>query len=136
MPIPVNLPKGCSSSRGASDIRHTSSQGGGLAKQTNRLYMLNVRRESLMNKRRTLEFRLNEIKDQLKEIETDIRATEKQYRKLQGNELHKRGENRNRSGAKVMAIKRGRSRSNFRKWSEERFKGECHERRKKEESHI
>lgn len=90
MPIPLNLPKGCSSSRGVSDIRHTSSQGGGLAKQTNRLYMLNVRRESLMNKRRTLEFRLNEIKDQLKEIEADIRTTEKQYSKLQGKELHKK----------------------------------------------
>lgn len=96
MPMRVNLPKGCPSSRGASDIRHITSQGGSLAHHTNRLYMLNVRRESLMNKRHTLEVRLKEIKGQLEGIEADIRATENQYRRLQGNGLRKK---RNKQGS-------------------------------------
>jgi hypothetical protein len=52
--------------------------------------MLTVRRESLMNKRRTLEVRLKEIKGQLEGIEADIRATENQYRRLQGSGLRKK----------------------------------------------
>jgi len=91
MPMRVNLPKGCPSSRGASDIRHITSQGGTLAHHTNRLYMLTVRRESLMNKRHTLEVRLKEIKGQIEGIEADIRATEVQYRKLNGNRSRKKG---------------------------------------------
>jgi len=53
--------------------------------------MLTVRRESLMNKRHTLEVRLKEIKGQLEGIEADIRATEVQYRKLKGNRSRKKG---------------------------------------------
>jgi len=96
MSMRVRLPKGCPSSRGASDIRHITSQGGSLPHHTNRLYMLTVRRESLMNKRQTLEVRLREIKGQLEGIEADIRATENQYRRLQGNGLRK---NRSKQGS-------------------------------------
>lgn len=111
MPVRINLPKGCPSSRGVSDIRHITSQGGSLAHHTNRLYMLNVRRESLMNKRHTLEVRLKEIKGQLEGIEADIRATEEQYRKLKGNRSRKKGreegsveEKRNGRGVRSVAL--------------------------------
>lgn len=85
MPIPTKLPKGCISTRGVPDIRYVRSQGTGLTQQANRLYMLTVKRESLMNKRRSLEVRLKEIKGQLETIERDTRATEKQFGKLKGN---------------------------------------------------
>jgi hypothetical protein len=74
--------KGCSSSRGASDIRHMSSQGGGLAKQSNRLYMLNVRRDSMMTKKSTLQNQLSQIIERLKGLDADIRSSEKEYKKL------------------------------------------------------
>lgn len=91
MPMKMNLPKSCASNRGVSDIPRISSPGGGLAQQANRLYMLTVRHKSLMNKWRSLEIRLKEVKGQLEGIEADIRATEVQYRKLKGNRSRKKG---------------------------------------------
>ncbi|MDI6807472.1 MAG: hypothetical protein QME66_00615 [Candidatus Eisenbacteria bacterium] len=71
-----------------------SSRRASLVQETNRLYMLSVRHESLMNKRSAMALRLKEINEQLKGIETDIGATDKQYRKLQGNSSHKRNSKR------------------------------------------
>lgn len=91
MPMKMSLPRGCPSSRGVSDIPRISSPGGGLAQHANRLYILTVRHGSLMNKRRSFEIRLKEVKNQVKGIEADIRATEVQYRTLKGNRSRKKG---------------------------------------------
>lgn len=77
-----NLPKGCSSSRGVSDVPHISSLGGSLAQQANRLYMLNVRHVSMMNKKRATAARLAETMIQLRAIEEGLRVTEKKYQSL------------------------------------------------------
>ena len=84
MPIPVTLPRGCTRSRGQADVRHLRSLGGDLAQQANRLYMLTVRRESLVNKKTSLELRLREITTQLREIEADIRESETVYKGVLG----------------------------------------------------
>ena len=58
MPATYRLPKGCAASRGTSDVPHITAIGGGRAHVTNRLYMLTVRRESLINKRKSVKQRL------------------------------------------------------------------------------
>lgn len=90
MPLSNNLPKGCSTTRGVSYLHHIGAQGGGLAYHTNRLYMLNVQRESLMNKKQSLESRLKDIKSQLQGLEASIRETERQYKKVSGNGSRKK----------------------------------------------
>lgn len=80
MAVQGSLLRGCASIRGVSDVPHIRSIGGLLAKEANRLYMLTVRRESLLNKRRSLEVRLKEIQDQLREIEEDVRETQRKYK--------------------------------------------------------
>ena len=77
MPISQKLPRGCTSSRGASDIRHVSCRRGDLANQANRLYMLTVRRESLLSKKQSMEERLKDINRLLDGIDADFKETEK-----------------------------------------------------------
>lgn len=84
MPMMNNLPKGCCAMRGSSDIARTPARGGGRAHQTNKLYMLNVRRESLTNKKHTLETQLKAIRGQLRGLDADIQETERNYKKLKG----------------------------------------------------
>lgn len=79
MPATYRLPRGCATSRGTSDVPHITAIGGGQAHVTNRLYMLTVRRESLINKRRSIKQRLTDIDQQIKQMADDIRATEKTY---------------------------------------------------------
>lgn len=81
MPIPMTLPKGCPSIRGGSDIRRYGSSGSRLTQQANRLYMLTIKRESVMTKKQTLESRLKELSQQLQGIEADIQATERAYKR-------------------------------------------------------
>lgn len=84
MPMSTNVPRGCSRSRGAADVRHVRALGGDLAQKTNRLYMLTVRRESLINKKNSLHRRLKDIDTQLKEIEEDMRELQGIYNKVLG----------------------------------------------------
>lgn len=79
MPATFRLPKGCAASRGTSDVPHITAIGGGQAHVTNRLYMLTVRRESLINKRKSIKQRLTDIDQQIKQMGNDIRAVEKAY---------------------------------------------------------
>lgn len=79
MPATYRLPKGCATSRGTSDVSHITAIGGGRAHVTNRLYMLTVRRESLINKRKSIKQRLTNIDQQIKQMGDDIHATEKTY---------------------------------------------------------
>ncbi|MBI2067699.1 MAG: hypothetical protein HYT77_06785 [Deltaproteobacteria bacterium] len=82
MQLKGNLPRGCPTIRGASDIVHLKSLGGPSAQQANRMYMLTVRRESLMSKRQSLVQRIHDIDTQLKGIEKDLRAFEMMYRNV------------------------------------------------------
>lgn len=81
MPLQSSLPKGSAGIRGASDVPHIRSLGGQSANQANRLYMFTVRRESLLNKRHSLEIRMAEINQQIRGLEASIRETEAKYRK-------------------------------------------------------
>ena len=100
MPL-SSLPKGCTATRSSSHIRHLASLGGNLAREANHLYMLSVRRESLSSKKRSLEGRLREINQQLKGIEDDARATEKQYSHCLG---RRKKEKPNGNGRSVKAV--------------------------------
>lgn len=82
MPVLTSLPKGCTTAKGATNIVHPTSRGEGLSQQANRLYMLTVRRESLLNKKQTLETQLKGLTTQLKNVETEIFAIEKRYGKI------------------------------------------------------
>lgn len=84
MPVPSHLPKGCSATRGTADVPHISVHGS-LTQAANRLYMLNVRRVSLTNKKKATATRLEELTTQLRAIETELRAIEKKYGSLKGN---------------------------------------------------
>lgn len=84
MPATYRLPKGCAASRGTSDVPHITAIGGGRAHVTNRLYMLTVRRESLVNKRKAVKQRLADIDQQIKQMGEDIRATEQAYGQFKG----------------------------------------------------
>lgn len=84
MSLSVTLPRGCSSSRGVSDIHRLSSEETGLVGQTNRLYMLTVRRKSLLHKKHSFLSRLSTIENQLSMMERDIGTTEKRYKTLKG----------------------------------------------------
>lgn len=88
MSIPQNLPKGCTSSRGVSGIRHVGDRSGGLTTQANRLYMLTMRRESLLNKKQSLERRLKDINELLIGIEVDLQETEKIFAQLKAGPKH------------------------------------------------
>lgn len=91
MDMPGRIQKGCASIKGTSRIRHLASLGGELAHETNRLYMLTVKRESLINKKRSLENRLKEINRVLKEIETETDISNKKYMRLSGRAATRRG---------------------------------------------
>lgn len=82
MPSPTRLPRGCSSSRGSSDIPHSLSLGGERARQVNRLYMLTVKWESFTNKKRSLITRLKDLETQIKGIEETIHGIQKKYQGL------------------------------------------------------
>lgn len=84
MPVPSILPKGCSVTRGVADAPHIS-QHGSLTQAANRMYMLNVRRVSLSNKRKATAARLEELTNQLRAIEIELSAIEKKYGGLKGN---------------------------------------------------
>lgn len=99
MPISTMLPKGCSSVRGSSLAPKISSVGGHLARHANRFYMLNVRRESLIKKKASLENRLGDIKAQLKQIDADIRATQGHYNRLSRKEGRASGDGKKRPRA-------------------------------------
>lgn len=86
------LPRGCTSSRGASDIRHVSYRRGDLANQANRLYMLTIRRESLLGKKESLQERLKDINGLLKGIDADLKETEKIFAKTKKTQSRKSGE--------------------------------------------
>lgn len=94
MPANIKLPRGCSSSRGGSHIRHNASLGGEQAREVNRLYMLTVRRESLVNKKRSLEGRLADINQQLGEIERERSESEEKFDLLRGKEYHRKRKGR------------------------------------------
>lgn len=94
MPANIKLPRGCSSSRGGSHIRHNASLGGEQAREVNRLYMLTVRRESLMCKKRSLEGRLVDINQQLGEIERERTESETKFDLLRGKEYHRKRKGR------------------------------------------
>lgn len=73
MPISTVLPRGCSVARGANHLCRGISGGGG-TRNANRLYMLNVQRESLHNKEVSLESRLTNITEQLKRTDAEIQT--------------------------------------------------------------
>ncbi len=107
-----NLPKGSSTIRGASDVLRMNSLSGTQAQQANRLYMLNVRRASLVNKKNATEARLNETIAQLRGIEEQMRQTEKKYMVFRKESPRRRGnkqelaeENGNGRGNRVMALR-------------------------------
>lgn len=77
MPIFTILPRGCSSTRGASHLSRGISGGG--ARHANRFYMLNVQRESLQNKKVSLESRLTNITEQLKRTDAEIQTILSDY---------------------------------------------------------
>lgn len=105
MPMTNNLPKGCCAMRGSSDIARTPARGGGRAHQTNKLYILNVRRESLTNKKHTLENQLKAIRGQLRGLDADIQETEKKYKKLKGKRRLASGNDSNGHAVKRMRLK-------------------------------
>lgn len=90
MPIPTKLPKGCAGIRGVSDLVFLTS-GGGSVQHANRLYILTVKRESVLNKKRTLEAQLAQIEAQLREIEHDLKETDKKRLGLSGRRSRKSG---------------------------------------------
>jgi hypothetical protein len=90
MPVVRNLPKGCTSIRGSSNIAQVSSKPGRLVTQANRIYMLRVKQDSLVNKRNSLTARLKEIDRHLEAIEADVRETEEARRPKQENPFLKR----------------------------------------------
>ena len=75
MPASSSLPKGSATVRGSSDVNHIRSLGGQSANTANHLYMFVVRRESLLNKKRSLEIRLGEINQQLRGLKGNIKET-------------------------------------------------------------
>lgn len=95
MPKIERLPSGCAAIRGSSDIRRLTNLGGDLARQANRLYMLTVRRESLVNKKNTLEYRLKEIKQKLRQIEKEMNASEAEYRGGLGKKVRRKNGKKN-----------------------------------------
>lgn len=76
MPISTMLPRGCSSTRGASSLPRPANLGGAIVRHANRLYMLSVQQESLHSKRISLEKRLADICEQLKRIDAEIQAAQ------------------------------------------------------------
>ncbi|MBI2060281.1 MAG: hypothetical protein HYT87_10970 [Nitrospirae bacterium] len=90
MSIPAGPPRGSTATRGVSAIAHFAI-GGGVAQQANRLYILTVRRESMIKKMRSLEAQLAQIKDQLQGIERDIGDTERKYSGLVGPRARRMG---------------------------------------------
>lgn len=78
MSISIVLPRGCSGARGASHLSRGISGGGG-ARHANRFYMLNVQRESLHNKKVSLESRLTNITEQLKRTDAEIQTILSDY---------------------------------------------------------
>lgn len=96
MPVPSSLPKGSAAVRGCSDVPHVRSLGGQSANTANRLYMFIVRRGSLFNKKRSLEIRLDEINQQLRGLDLNIKEVEGKLRKsLKMRACGKRGANGN-----------------------------------------
>ncbi|MBI1882898.1 MAG: hypothetical protein HYS08_01640 [Chlamydiae bacterium] len=99
----MKLLRRSSTSRGSSDIRTVTLKNTGTVQQVNRLYILTVRRQSLLSKINTLTHQLHEAKEIMKGIEADIRGTESQYRKLSGRRPHKKAEQKElrESGSRV-----------------------------------
>lgn len=106
MPIPATLPKGCAAVRGVSDIAFLAS-GGSAVQRANRLYILTVKRESILNKKRSLETQLAQIKDQLRVIEHDLKETDKKRLGLPRRRPARRGKESKQShdnGRRVKAV--------------------------------
>ncbi|MBI2336719.1 MAG: hypothetical protein HYU97_08165 [Deltaproteobacteria bacterium] len=90
MSILARPQRGCASIKGTSRIKHLASLGGELAHEANRLYMLTVKRESMVNKKRSIETRLKEINKVLKEIEVETDISSKKYSLLSGTHTPRR----------------------------------------------
>lgn len=108
MDMPGRIQKGCASIKGTSRIRHLASLGGELAHEANRLYMLTVKRESLINKKRSLENRLKEINRVLMEIAAETEVSNKKYMRLSGRAAPRRSRSKSDNGGsprKVFSMK-------------------------------
>ncbi|MBI4356444.1 MAG: hypothetical protein HY559_00995 [Gammaproteobacteria bacterium] len=101
MPISTQLPKGCSSMRGASALPRRANLGGELAQHANRFYMLTIKRESLNSKEISLKKRLADIREQLKRLDSEIQTAQSSYNKLSSHQRKKSGRNGNNKGCGV-----------------------------------
>lgn len=90
MTIPMISRRGCTRTRGQTDIPHLHSLGGNMARRANQLYMLTVRRESLVNKKNSLEQRLEDIRVQIKEIDSQMKSIPKAERKKNATKMPKK----------------------------------------------